>query len=449
VKRATTLALLGFASLVVLGSRESPALANGRFPLANQLVVDPRNPAHMVARATFGILDTSDGGGTWTWICEDAVGYFGVEDPPIAVTADGSTIVASSKGLSVSRDGGCSWARPPSPDGTRAGVDVTVNPTNPHEALAIESSFMNGVYSVFLTKTSDDGAAWTDVGPLPSSFLAETVEMAPSNPDRVYVTGRNNPSQLSALLRSDDGGQTWLTPQMIDLPAGASAYIGAVDPSNPDVVYLRVQVTTNTIGRALMTRDAGVTWKQIWTGAGSVAGFALSGDGATLALGGPDSGLNIADTTDLAFSRVNTIGPSCLAWSGGKLFACGKEAVDEFSIGVSDDKGVDFMPALHFTDITPRACGAATSASVCASSWGSVAGTIGIDAGVDAPSPLVTSGQPLPKVDAGGGWSCAFHPARAKDRSPVWGLIAAACCVATALRGRSRGAGRDRARRSH
>ena len=47
-----------FASALV----PSIALANGRFPLANQLVVDPTNPDHMVARATFGILDTHDNG---------------------------------------------------------------------------------------------------------------------------------------------------------------------------------------------------------------------------------------------------------------------------------------------------------------------------------------------------------------------------------------------------
>jgi photosystem II stability/assembly factor-like uncharacterized protein len=435
---------LGFASLVGWGSWASPALANGRFPLANQLVVDPKNPAHLVARTTFGILDTSDGGGTWTWICEDAVGIFGGEDPPIAVTADGSTIVASSTGLAVSRDGGCSWTRPPNPGVNRTGVDVTVNPTNPHEALSIEASVLDGVYSVFLVKTSDDGATWIDVGPLPAGFVAETLEMAPSNPDRVYVTGRI-PSQLSALLRSDDGGQTWLTPQAIDLPAGATAYIGAVDPTYPDIVYVRAQVMTNTIGVALATRDAGLTWKQIWTRAGSVAGFALSSDGATIAVGGPDSGLDIADTGDLAFSAANTLGPSCLAWSGAKLFACAKEAVDGFSIGVSDDKGVHFMPVLHFTDITPRACGAATSASICASTWGPIARTIGIDAGADdAASVPVTQAEARPNVDAGGGWSCAFHPSRAKPRakdwSPTWGLVTAAWSFAAALHRRRGGA---------
>jgi photosystem II stability/assembly factor-like uncharacterized protein len=320
----------------------------------------------MVARATFGILDSDDAGATWTWICEDAVGYFGVEDPAIAVTADGSTLVASSKGLSVSRDGGCSWSMPGSSGGGGAGVVVTVDPTNPHEALALTSTFANSVYSVSLVKTADDGATWTDVGTLPVGVLAETVEIAPTNPDRVYVSARLNPSQQSALLRSDDGGLTW-TQSMIDVPVGASVFIGAVDPHDPDVVYVRVRVPANTIGRVLVTRDAGVTWTQVWRGSGDVAGFALSPDGMNLAVGGPDSGVNLAGTSDLAFSMANTLGASCLTWSGGRLFACAKEALDLFTIGVSDDKGVNFTPLLHLPDITPRACGELTSAAVCAS----------------------------------------------------------------------------------
>jgi photosystem II stability/assembly factor-like uncharacterized protein len=427
VKQRLAQALIGGALVWLV---PSASLANGRFPLANQLVVDPVNSKHMVARATFGILESDDDGATWTWICEDAVGYFGVEDPAIAVTANGSTLVASSMGLAVSHDGGCSWTKRMVGADRRSGVDVTVNPVNPHEALALESLYTGGVYSVSLLKTSDDGDTWTEVGPLPVNVLAETVEIAPSNPDRVYVSARINPSQVSALLRSDDGGLTW-TQNVMDLPTGASAYIGAVDPQNPDVVYVRAQVPANTLGRVHITRDAGVTWTQIWRGQGDVAGFALSADGATVALGGPESGINVASTSNLMFTSPNPLGPSCLTWSKGKLFACAKEAVDFFSIGTSDDKGVSFVPLLHFPDITPRACGAATSAAVCAATWSSVASTIGADAGpvadasLDGPVALPPPDTRTKKVEAAGGWNCAFSEA-GRTRGSAWALVLAA-----------------------
>jgi len=104
-----------------------------------------------------------------------------------------------------------------------------------------------------------------------------------------------------------------------------------------------------------------------------VTGFALPADDATLAVGGPDAGIWIADTSDHVFRQKNTFGPLCLAWLGRKLFACGKEAVDSFSIGVSDDDGMHFAPVLHLPDITPRACASATSASICGNTWASVA----------------------------------------------------------------------------
>jgi photosystem II stability/assembly factor-like uncharacterized protein len=415
-------ASLGFAATAACAlSFSSTSFANGRYPLANQLVVDPKNPLHLVARATFGILDSDDGGQTWTWICEDAVGYFGVEDPAIAVMADGSIVVASSKGLSRSADGGCSWQMRTPPGGNRAGVDLAVNPMNPHEALALESSSASGAYSVFLVKTSDDGATWNEVAQLPAGSLAETVEIAPSNPDRVYVSGRVTPSQASTLLRSDDGGLTW-TSAPIDVPTGASTFIGAVDPSHPDTVYVRVRVTANTLGRVHVTTDGGATWTKIWQGQGDVAGFALSPDGATLVVGGPDSHINVASTNDFVFESPNPLGPSCLTWSGGKLFACAKEAIDFFSIGYSPDKGISFVPVLHFPDVRPRACGAMTSAAVCASSWDAIASTIGVDAGTPDASPPA---PPPLKVDAGGGWSCAVGAPRSRSVASAWVLVLA------------------------
>src|SRR5258706_6849694 len=80
---------------VLLGSLAGrTAQANGRYPLANQLVVDPGAPDHLVARTTFGLLSSHDTGKSWTWICEDALGALdNSEDPAIAVTADGSILV--------------------------------------------------------------------------------------------------------------------------------------------------------------------------------------------------------------------------------------------------------------------------------------------------------------------------------------------------------------------
>jgi photosystem II stability/assembly factor-like uncharacterized protein len=354
------------------------ARANSRYPLAGQVVVSPGNPSTIVARATFGMLGSSDGGKSWTWICESAIGYFGSEDPPIAVTGDGSTLVASTIGIGVSHDGGCSWSTNPGLPTGRYGVDVTVQPSNPHQAFALVSGRVDGSYLVWLAKTDDDGRTFTETGSLPQDFVATTVEVTPTKPERVYVSGKIFSTQQGAVMRSDDGGITW-SPFLLDIHGSASIYIGAVDPLDADVVYVRT--LDDTTSRVIATRDGGATWKDVWSAPGDVPGLALSADGGTMAVGGPMAGINIASTSNWAFRQTSSLGPYCLAWQGNDLVACGKEATDGFSIGVSHDEGAHFTPLLHLADIVPRSCPATSAGGSCATDWAPVAKQIGVDAG--------------------------------------------------------------------
>ena len=421
----------GIALLTILAPA---ARANGRYPLADQIVVDPGNPSHLVARATFGLLDSDDGGKSFRWICEKAIGYFGVEDPPIAVTANGSTIVASSKGISVSADSGCSWLRNPGLTGTWYGVDVTVLPARPHAALALLSSFANGSYTVSIAKTEDDGVSWSEVTPsVGASFVATTIEVAPSNPNRVYVSGKMLPGGVAAMLRSDDGGRTFaLFPTQ--LSAADAIFIGAVDPRDPDVVYLRTN--SDEVGRVLVSKDGAGSFTEVWQARGDVSGFALSGDGSTVAVGGTVVGVSVASTTDFAFRQTSNAGVYCLTFWGDKLLVCTKEAIDRFSIGVSDDLGEHFEALLHLPDVAPRACPADASASVCARDWEMVSTAIGVDAGArDAGTPDATATATETR-----GCGCRLVAAGARDERGRASLIAAGIAIggAGALRTRRR-----------
>jgi len=103
-KRLATLgAILGLAMA-------RPARANGRFPAASQLVVDPGDPAHIAVVATSGLLETFDGGVSWSLLCE--AGYFGTngEDAALGVTSNGTLLAGLGHGLSVAKDPrGCNW----------------------------------------------------------------------------------------------------------------------------------------------------------------------------------------------------------------------------------------------------------------------------------------------------------------------------------------------------
>src|SRR5262245_66324806 len=52
----------GMAAFVAVVGLTSQARANGRFPAAGQVVVDPGDKQHIVLRTTYGILQTTDGG---------------------------------------------------------------------------------------------------------------------------------------------------------------------------------------------------------------------------------------------------------------------------------------------------------------------------------------------------------------------------------------------------
>ena len=76
---------LGVALAASLALASGTASANGRYPNADMLIVDPGEPSHLVLRATFGTLVSRDGGQRWSWICEESIGYTG--DPALASRA--------------------------------------------------------------------------------------------------------------------------------------------------------------------------------------------------------------------------------------------------------------------------------------------------------------------------------------------------------------------------
>jgi photosystem II stability/assembly factor-like uncharacterized protein len=389
------------------------AHANGRFPAAGQLVVDPMMPDHLILRATFGILESTDRGKHWGWICEEAVGYAGVEDPAMSVTADGSLIAGIFEGLAVSHDQGCSWAFAGGPTDKQYTIDTAIEPLSPSHVVAVTSTGVADGFHVVLAESLDNGKTWDQAGvPAPMDVLAETVEVAPSNPMRVYVSGLDT-NYNGVLLRTDDRGKTWKR-FAVDLNSGAGLFIGAVDPKDPDRVYARIDnYPSDTL---IVSADGGATWKTIYTSevppsdAGTTPGlfgFALSPDGTQVAIGGPVDGVRIASTADYAFKPVGTVHVNCLRWAPTGLYACGDEFKDGFTVGVSNDVGKTFAPLYHLSDLTMLSCPAnSPQTTLCSKTWPQIASTIGAN-------PSSGAGG------SGGAPSSASSPASNGNQSPV------------------------------
>lgn len=67
------------AGLLVVGLAAT-ASANGRDPYTSTINFRAGNENHIVAGMTFGVVLSKDGGATWQWMCERAVGYGGMYD---------------------------------------------------------------------------------------------------------------------------------------------------------------------------------------------------------------------------------------------------------------------------------------------------------------------------------------------------------------------------------
>jgi hypothetical protein len=371
---------LGFAAAVVVTLAGLPALANGRFPASGQFVVDPSDPAHLVVRTTYGLTVSHDAGAHWSWICETAVGYGGTEDPMMAVTADGTLIAGIFEGLSVSHDRGCQWDFVQGGLKDRYVIDLAAERLEPKNAVLLISNSIGG--SMFLTQlweTKDNAKTWTVGGvDMPADFLGLTLDAAPSLPSRIYVSGRyGKPTYDGAIERTNDRGKTWeklLIPGSNDL---ALPYIGGIDPQNPDVVYVRLDADKND--RLVVTKDGGTTWSEAFTSSENLSGFAISPDGATIALGGDKDGIWTAPSSTLAFTKVSNVGARCLTWTSAGLYACADEFVDGFALGLSTNEGKTFTPVMHLQiNCGPLECGATTSAGkTCPDLWGATKLSIG------------------------------------------------------------------------
>ena len=93
----------------------------------------------------------------------------------------------------------------------------------------------------FVFGTNDHGQSWSQFGPrLRRDFIGLTIETAPSDRNRI-LPQRDRAWPRWVIERSDDRGQTW-TRTTIPVSADTTGiFISAVDPTNPDRLWVRVE----------------------------------------------------------------------------------------------------------------------------------------------------------------------------------------------------------------
>jgi photosystem II stability/assembly factor-like uncharacterized protein len=350
--------------------------ANGRFPAASQLLIATADDQHLVARTTFGVLESFDGASSWSWICEGAITDLGFVDPEMVLNDDGSVLVGLTGGVSVGDRSGCNWKMNATGFSGQDVVDLVKDPSKAGHVYAAISAPVKGALAARIAESRDGGQTWSTLGSTMPDTFPITIEVAPSRPSRLYLGSTDGNVASGTISVSDDGGTTW-TPH--PSPAGPDAvYVSGVDPVDADRVYVRSYGPPSSL---FVSDDAGASWRAVYRSDQPLVGFALSPDGAKIAVG--DNGHLIvlsrsdADGGTFSIAQMRSLHVGCLTWSPLGLFACATESADGFSLGRSADDGATFAPLLRFASLAPASCPASSIASRCNSIWCSLADTLG------------------------------------------------------------------------
>jgi hypothetical protein len=361
------------------------AQAHGGIPRAFEITEEPGNPRDVVLRSdVWGLFRTMDGGQTWSWTCAEAYGASStsVNHSNVAIARGGRVLLANAfKGLRITDDF-CDWRTSPEFGGELV-EDVVSSAAGPFVLTATYkgTSGAGGGIDGRVWQSTDNGDHFARVGtPLPETFAGSSLRFSPSDPRRVYVSGRTLEASGGILQRSNDGGTSWNASTFAVTNDNMVLRIVGVHPTRPDVVFvwgdLPEALAQDAPDEIWGTADGGLTWSLVYQGSGDLPGFAFSPDGTQIAIAGPVDGLRTANV-DAALS----VAPSAFAqtfagkvwglhWSSGGFTAGNDnftaEGLPAFTYGKSSDEGHSFAPLMSLCDIKYGACGSSsTVATAC------------------------------------------------------------------------------------
>lgn len=364
--------MIRLISLLAVVSAATPALANGRSPGASTIHFQPGNENHVINGMTFGAVYSKDGGATWTWTCEDAVGYGGTYDPDYAITPTGAVFGTTFNGLKVNRNGCVFDASVLSPDN---GSDppkfvsgVTVASNGAIFASPVDAAD-NNIY-----RSDDDGQTFPVMAQPPGSKPNDwwqSLEVARSNPSIVYLAGyrAEGGGRTFLMYRSANAGQSYTALPLTGLITTVNSTIEfvGIGATDPNLVYARVTLWQDLIGDALFrSTDGGQSWTKVLDVEGQL--FVVVRNSGQVVAATQVLGTQVSNDQGATWTALtNPPHINCITESaGGEVWACTQNygtpqtPGDGFGIMKSRDLAT-WTGVLKFQDIkSPEPCAAGT-----------------------------------------------------------------------------------------
>ncbi|MBA3395937.1 MAG: exo-alpha-sialidase [Deltaproteobacteria bacterium] len=356
------------AAVGFVAALASVAHANGRSPATNGVYFAPADNDSVYVRSTFGLLISHDDGCTFRWVCEQNIGYGGMFDPKYEIAADGTVFATTFGGLRVSRDGGCSFttatAELPAGDPGRIAnlwVDaIDIGPTGDVWVATAESGQPNDVY-----RSTDNGITFTKAGLSSATVWWKSLAVAPSDAMQIYVTGYQvaNPAPAAHLFTTADGGAAWTEITLTDVAFAPTpiVMVAAVDPTDPQILFLRSVGANNTGDRLYRSADAGVTFTEVLATDLPIADVVIRDTAVHVVAGA--GGVFRSDDRGVTFAPVaGSPQLGCLAKrSDGTLVGCAPNWDPDFmAVGRSSD-AAQWQKIFRFVELAgPVTCPAGT-----------------------------------------------------------------------------------------
>lgn len=322
-----------------------------------------------------GVLRSADGGASWILEPGNAgVNEFDrrtisriVVDPLdpntvyLTVGAQATNGLAGNTGVWKSTNGGLSWTDTTAAISTTAAFsDLAMDPSN-RLVLYAAVGDPNGNAASGLYKTTDGGAHWTALTNFPTGTDPHvgriTIAESASAPLTLYAavanvthtTDTSPQSSLYEMLKSTDGGATWVqlsgTPNFMGVSGDYDATL-VVDRSNPNAIYAGGGAGAGTLVRSL---DGGATWQDVGLG---VDGNGPHGGHHAMAF---DAAGRLLEGNDGGVWRLDDANPATLHWTnlnaGLATIQLNGVALDPFNpnfayAGAQDNGTVGFSDSL-------------------------------------------------------------------------------------------------------
>jgi photosystem II stability/assembly factor-like uncharacterized protein len=286
---------------------------------APRFVFDPARPGTMylllLTDDDVALFRSADGGAAWTKLAAAA----GMRD--LAASPGGTLFAATGRGVARSDDGGDTWVRP--------------SPAAPQDVITrvfVSTALEGGVFaagSAGIWKSGARGRSWTASNQGIVALSAFSLAAAPSGPDTVYaVTG-------AGVFRSADQGAGWTrVHSFVDWPYPLA--IQMFDPRYPQTMY--GFATDGQDEFIVKSVDGGGSWRKLpppITCGGSACGVGM--DGLALDPANPD-------VVYVAGSYAFYHGPSgSFLWSSGDGFVTHRKLTPP----AADHAGLFFAPGRH------------------------------------------------------------------------------------------------------